>query len=105
MLKTERSGEKSGGKEFSNIKHCDGNNSQVHKYEIRTSCLKKHIKFGRMIKSALFKICSIAFHTFFPPFGQFVDTTPVKSSPFTANHSSSHFFTSPYESKCCRASA
>jgi len=43
---------------------------------------KKHIKFGRMIKRDLFKICSIASYTFFPSFGQFVDTTPVKIFPF-----------------------
>ena len=43
---------------------------------------KKHVKFGRMIKRNLFKVCSIASYTFFPSFGQFVDTTPVKIFPF-----------------------
>ena len=38
---------------------------------------KKYVKFGRMIKRALFKVCSIASYTFFPSFGQFVDTMPV----------------------------
>ena len=40
---------------------------------------KKHVEFGRMIKSALFKVCSIAWYTFF---GQFVNTTPVKLFSF-----------------------
>ena len=44
--------------------------------------LKKHVKVGRMIKSALFKLCSIACYTFFPSFGQFVNTKPVKTFPF-----------------------
>ena len=33
------------------------------------------------MKSALFKVCSIACYTFFPSFGQFVNTTPVKIFP------------------------
>ena len=44
-----------------------------------------------MIKSTLFKVCSIACYTFFPSFGEFMNTTPVKSFSFAANHSSSHF--------------
>ena len=32
------------------------------------------------MNSALFKVCSIACHTFFPYFGQFVNTTSVKIS-------------------------
>jgi len=43
---------------------------------------KKHVKFGRMIKRDLFKVCSIASYTFFSSFEQFVDTTPVKIFPF-----------------------
>ena len=44
---------------------------------------KKHIKFGRMIKRDLFKVCSIASYTFFPYFGwEFVDISPVKIFPF-----------------------
>ena len=43
---------------------------------------KKHIKHGRMIKRDLFKVCSIANYTFFPSFGQFVDTTSIKIFPF-----------------------
>ena len=43
---------------------------------------KKHVKFGRMIKRDLFKVYSIASYTFFPSFGQFVNTTPVKIFPF-----------------------
>ena len=43
---------------------------------------KKHVKFERMIKRDLFKVCSIASYTFFPSFGQFVDTTPIKIFPF-----------------------
>jgi len=35
-----------------------------------------------MIKRDLFKVYSIASYTFFPPFGQFVDITPVKIFPF-----------------------
>jgi len=35
-----------------------------------------------MIKRDLFKVCSIASYTFFPSFGQFVDTTLVKIFPF-----------------------
>ena len=63
--------------------------------------LKKYVEFGRIIKSALFKVCPIAFYTCYPSFEQFVNTTPVKSSPFAANH----FLTSSYESKPCSASA
>ena len=43
---------------------------------------KNEIKIGRMIKRDLFKVCSIANYTFFPSFGQFVDTTPVKIFSF-----------------------
>ena len=84
------------------------------KYLIFTRCTsmkcgfvfkEKNIIFGRMIKSALFKVCSIACYTFFPTFGQIVNTTPVKSLSFAANHSSSHFFTSLYEAKRYPASA
>ena len=57
--------------------------------------LKKHVKFGRMIKIALFKVRSIIC---------FVNTAAVKSFHFAANLSSSHFFTSSYESKRCSAS-
>ena len=39
---------------------------QVHKYEMRILSLKKHVIFGRMIKTASFKACSIACYTFFP---------------------------------------
>jgi len=60
---------------------------------------KKHVKFGRMIKRDLFKVCSIASYTFFPSFGQFVNTTSVKIFPFCREHSSSYFFTSSYEPK------
>jgi len=35
-----------------------------------------------MIKRDLFKVCSIASYTFFPSFGQFVNTTPVKIFSF-----------------------
>jgi len=35
-----------------------------------------------MIKRDLFKVCSIASYTFFPSFGQFMDTTPIKIFPF-----------------------
>ena len=73
---------------------------QVYKYEMLHSISKKHLKFGKMIKSALFEVCSIACYTFFPSYGQFMNTTPVKSSPLAANRSSSHFFTSSYEPKC-----
>ena len=59
---------------------------------------KKHFKFGKIIKRDLFKVYSIASYTFFPSFGQFVDTTPVKIFPFCREHSSSHFFTSSYQS-------
>ena len=41
----------------------------------------KHVKFGRMMKNALFKVCSIACYTFFSSFGQLVNTTPVKNFP------------------------
>ena len=79
---------------------------QVYKYEMTIFFpKKKHVKFGRMIKRNLFKVCSIASYTFFPSFEQFVDTTPVKIFPFCREHSSSHFFTSSYESKHCSASA
>ena len=44
--------------------------------------LKKHVKCGKMIKSNLFKVCSIAFYTFSPSFEQFVNTTSIKSSFF-----------------------
>ena len=57
-------------------------NYQVYKYEMTIFFPKKHVKFGRMIKRDLFKVCSIASYTFFPSFGQFVDTTPVKIFPF-----------------------
>ena len=39
---------------------------------------KNHVTFDRMIKSALFKVCSIAYYIFFPSFGGFMNTTPVK---------------------------
>ena len=55
---------------------------QVYKYEMTIFFSKKHIKFGRMIKRDLFKVCFIASYTFFPSFGQFVDTMPVKIFPF-----------------------
>jgi len=42
----------------------------------------RKIKFGRMIKRDLFKVCFIASYIFFPSFGQFVDITPVKIFPF-----------------------
>ena len=45
-------------------------------------CLKKYVKFGRMIKSALFNVWSIACYTSFPSFGQFVNTMSVKIVPF-----------------------
>ena len=51
---------------------------QMYKYEMTIFFPKKHVKFGRMIKKALFKVYSIASYTFFPSFGQLVDTTPVK---------------------------
>ena len=44
--------------------------------------LKEHVKFGRILKSALFKVCSITGYTFFPFFGQFVNTTSVQIFPF-----------------------
>ena len=43
---------------------------------------KKHVKCGRMIKSALFKVRSIACYTFSPPFEQFGNTTSEKIFPF-----------------------
>jgi len=55
---------------------------QVYKYEMTIFFLKKHVKPGRMIKRDLFKVCFIASYTFFPSFGQFVNTTPVKIFPF-----------------------
>ena len=76
-------------------------NYQMYKYEMRIK--KKHVKYGKMIKRALFKVCSIASYTFFPSFGQFVDTTSVKIFPLC--HSSSYFFTSSYEPKRCSVSA
>ena len=36
--------------------------------EMRIFIFKKHVKFGRMIRRALFKVCSIACYTFFPIF-------------------------------------
>jgi len=53
---------------------------------------KKHVKFGRMIKRDLFKVCSIASYTFFPPFEQFVDTTSVKIFPFCRESFIESFF-------------
>ena len=44
--------------------------------------LNKHVKFGRRMKSVLFKECSIACYTFPPSFGQFVNTALVKIFPF-----------------------
>ena len=79
--------------------------ARVYKYETLIFLLKNQVKFGRMIKSALFKVCSIACYTLIPSFGQFVNITPVKIYPLVANHSSSHFFTSSYESKRCSVSA
>ena len=43
---------------------------------------KKHVKFGRIIKSALFKVCSIVCYTFFSFLGQFVNITLVKIFSF-----------------------
>ena len=54
---------------------------QVYKYETIFS-QKKHVKFERMIKRDLYKICSIVSYTFFPSFGQFMDTALVKIFPF-----------------------
>ena len=51
---------------------------QVYQYEMRIFFFKKHVKIRRMIKSVLFKVCSIACYTFFPSFGQFLNTTPLK---------------------------
>ena len=41
---------------------------QVYKYEMRIFFLKKHVKFGRLTKSGLFKVCSVACYTFSPIF-------------------------------------
>ena len=55
----------------------------MYKYEMTIFFpQKKHVKFGRIIKRDLFKVCSIVSYTFFPSFGQFVDTAPVKIFPF-----------------------
>ena len=60
--------------------------------------LWKHVKFTTdkkcFIRSMLHSLLFI-----FPSFGQFVNTTPVQS----ANHLSSHFFTSSYEPMHCSA--
>ena len=37
---------------------------QVYKYEMTIFFPKKHVKFGRMIKRDLFKVCSIASYIF-----------------------------------------
>ena len=42
----------------------------------------KHVKFGRMIKIALLKVCTNSCYIFFPSLGQFMNTTPVKIFPF-----------------------
>ena len=55
---------------------------QVYEYEMRILFIKKYVKFGKMIKSALFKVYSIASYTFLPSFGQFVNTTSVQIFPF-----------------------
>ena len=44
--------------------------------------LRLHVILGRMIKSALFKACSMVCYTLFPSFGQFVNTTPIKIFSF-----------------------
>ena len=67
--------------------------------------LKKHVKFGRMVKSASFNACSIACYIYFPIFRAIYEYYASKSSPFAANRSSSHFFTSSYESKRCSESS
>ena len=54
---------------------------QVYKYEMRIIVFKNVVKFGRMIKRALFKICSIACYTFSPSLGKFVNTKPVQIFP------------------------
>ena len=64
----------------------------VQVWNVNFSFLKKHVKFGRMIKSDLFKVCSIACCTFFPSFGQFVNTTPVKIFPFCCEPFTETFF-------------
>ena len=48
--------------------------------------LEKYVEFGRMVKSILFKVCSIACYSFSPSFEQFVNTTTVKINRFGANH-------------------
>ena len=53
---------------------------------------KKHIKFGRMIKSASLEIYSIACYTFSPSFAQFANTTPVKLFPFCCESLIESFF-------------
>ena len=50
-----------------------------------------------MIKSALFKVRSIACCTFSPSFGQFVNTTSGKIFPFCCQPFIELFFTSSYE--------
>ena len=63
---------------------------------------KKHVKFGR-IKRDLFKVCSIASYIFFPSFGQFVDTTPVKIFSFCESFIEPFFHI--FVRKRCSASA
>ena len=63
---------------------------------------KKNVKFGKMIKSVLFKVCSVAFYTFPPSLGQFVNNMPVKIFSFCCELFTRHFFTSSYESKRCQ---
>ena len=52
----------------------------------------KHVNFGRMMKSALFKVCLTVCYTFLPSFGQFVNTTPVKIFPFCCESFIEPFF-------------
>ena len=77
----------------------------LYQYEMRTYSLKKHVKFGKMIKSDLFKVCSVACYTFFSSFGKFVNTTPLKIFPFCCEPFTEPFFhifvrTETLPSKC-----
>ena len=67
-------------------------NYQEYKYELRIAFLKKHVKFERIVKSSLFKVCSIAFIHF-----SHLSGTSVKIFSFCCEPFIEPFFTSPYE--------
>ena len=88
---------------YSSESYFEGRILQVYKYEMRVFSIKQ-VKFGTMIK-VLYSKYAPSFVTHFSHHScNLWIPRQWKSSPFAANHSLSHFFTSSYELKRCSAS-